>query len=295
MKPIPTINSSRKKVRKGKNFSPLIVLKLILVLVVVGNECRQLLINDDWAVRFVTPVDARHDQTSSYHGRENTISRTGGRSFDNELDECIPSNVPTVAINKTAPRRLFLKEWNSKTVSKKRSATFRDTLGIRQNFSPRTRRESLAIATQVLGGADNENGGVSVTILNEDSPNELLVEESSLPNVLKDSIQQQASQSWMLAQQIFSRVGPSFLAIISLLGYNNDMDGISFFQLYTMSLLGASCGFYIFLYFISLGYALGVTIPIVAALFVYQVSDIVNPRVMCIDKTKKLCFHYINR
>jgi steroid 5-alpha reductase family enzyme len=44
---------------------------------------------------------------------------------------------------------------------------------------------------------------------------------------------------------------------------------LSFPTLYALSLLGSSVGYYCFLYFITLGYALGITVPMVAALVVY--------------------------
>jgi hypothetical protein len=70
-------------------------------------------------------------------------------------------------------------------------------------------------------------------------------------------------------QETSSRVGPSFLTVASLLWASDK--GVSFLSLYTLSLLGASCGFYLFLYFISIGYALGVTLPLIAALYLYNV------------------------
>jgi hypothetical protein len=73
-------------------------------------------------------------------------------------------------------------------------------------------------------------------------------------------------------QQTSSQVGPSFLTALSLI-WTADK-GISFLSLYGISLLGASCGFYLFLYFITIGYALGVTLPLVAALYVYSVRTV---------------------
>mmetsp|Transcript_8817 Transcript_8817/g.21536 ORF Transcript_8817/g.21536 Transcript_8817/m.21536 type:complete len:545 (-) Transcript_8817:486-2120(-) len=73
-----------------------------------------------------------------------------------------------------------------------------------------------------------------------------------------------------LLHKISSQVGPSIITILSLLGSNGKKDDISFMTLYKLALLGASCGFHLFLHFITLGYALGVTLPLVAALFFYQ-------------------------
>ena len=75
-----------------------------------------------------------------------------------------------------------------------------------------------------------------------------------------------------IVQKTTSQAGPSFLTALSLFGSNGQKNGVSFLTLYMVALLGASCGFHLFLHFITLGYALGVTLPLALALFVYQVS-----------------------
>ena len=42
---------------------------------------------------------------------------------------------------------------------------------------------------------------------------------------------------------------------------------------YALALLGSSCGFYLFLYFITVGYVCGVTLPVLVAMIVYNVSQ----------------------
>lgn len=277
MKNVPTINSSRRKIRKGKNRIWLIFLELILVLVFTSEYRLS-----------VRSVYARNEHPSSYHDPESKVSFRGGSSFENGSDERPSSSERTSRRKVTASKLLFLTERTSKIFDIKRyncSRCFGG--GIGRKIFPGSRRQSLTIATQVMGGADCTNGDVPMPIPYEDSPNETLAEESALPTGIKDSVLQQASQSLMIAQQILSRIGPSFLVIVSLFRYNNDKDGVSFFNLYAMSLLGASCGFYIFLYFISLGYALGVTVPVVGALFVYQVSCLASR--CCIDKENENC------
>ena len=74
-----------------------------------------------------------------------------------------------------------------------------------------------------------------------------------------------------LLQKISSQAGPSIITVLSLFGYNGEKDEISLVTLYTLALLGASCGFHLFLHFITLGYALGVTLPLAVALLFYQV------------------------
>jgi hypothetical protein len=86
----------------------------------------------------------------------------------------------------------------------------------------------------------------------------------------KGAIVQKVKEGVNVMQQTGSRVAPPFVTVLSLL-YTADK-GISFLSLYAISLLGASCGFYLFLYFITIGYALGISLPLAAALYVYNVS-----------------------
>jgi hypothetical protein len=71
-----------------------------------------------------------------------------------------------------------------------------------------------------------------------------------------------------------SQFGPSLVTLLCLSRFlSGDQEGLSFLALYAAALLGASCGFSLFLYFITLGYALGVTFPLALALIVYNVSN----------------------
>jgi hypothetical protein len=80
-----------------------------------------------------------------------------------------------------------------------------------------------------------------------------------------------------LLRRMSGRAGPPVLTLLSLAITYNDGDhvnvknGASFLTVYSLALLGSSCGFYTFLYFITVGYALGVTIPLIVALIVYMV------------------------
>jgi hypothetical protein len=98
----------------------------------------------------------------------------------------------------------------------------------------------------------------------------LKAERPSLPKTLT-GIKRQMRDGLEGTLQNTSRVGPTILTSISLLFVFNEK-GVSFATLYVLALLGASCGFHLFLYFITLGYALGVSVPLVAALYVYNVS-----------------------
>jgi hypothetical protein len=67
-----------------------------------------------------------------------------------------------------------------------------------------------------------------------------------------------------------AQAGPSVVTACTLL-YTCEK-GVSLATLYALALLGASCGFYLFLYFITIGYAVGITLPLAVALYVYNVS-----------------------
>lgn len=71
-------------------------------------------------------------------------------------------------------------------------------------------------------------------------------------------------------QKTSSRVGPSFVTALSV--FYQSQNGISFLSLFALSLLGSSSGFYVFLYFITTGYTLGIGLPVLVALYVYNVS-----------------------
>eukprot|EP00529_Nitzschia_sp_RCC80_P026508 CAMPEP_0113521950 /NCGR_PEP_ID=MMETSP0014_2-20120614/44927_1 /TAXON_ID=2857 /ORGANISM="Nitzschia sp." /LENGTH=342 /DNA_ID=CAMNT_0000419971 /DNA_START=367 /DNA_END=1392 /DNA_ORIENTATION=+ /assembly_acc=CAM_ASM_000159 len=91
----------------------------------------------------------------------------------------------------------------------------------------------------------------------------------------------------LLVQKIGVQFGPTILTIMSLVtSYNNDSwgrdvrsiiggdieqktSGISFLTMYLLSLLGSSCGFSTFLYFITVGFGTGVALPLSTALIVY--------------------------
>ena len=74
-------------------------------------------------------------------------------------------------------------------------------------------------------------------------------------------------------ERFLSALGSSLLAVLANRGGSSSDDPqrlLSFGTIYALSLLGASVGFHSFLYFISVGYALGVVLPVVAALSSYR-------------------------
>jgi len=87
----------------------------------------------------------------------------------------------------------------------------------------------------------------------------------------KDPIIQRMKSAAEVMQQTGSRALPSAMTTITVLYAANR--GISVASLYALALLGASCGFHLFLYFITIGYTLGIGLPLSVALYVYNVSS----------------------
>ena len=168
-----------------------------------------------------------------------------------------------------------------------------DKSHIRQFILPKkTKQDCLRETTRLVGGANlafetvedpQQNDSSSSTPPSGISSDANQGRKSFLGNILpktqqlflskksEEIIRKNFQQALALVQKTTSQAGPSFLTALSLFGSNGQKNGVSFLTLYMVALLGASCGFHLFLHFITLGYALGVTLPLAVALFVYQV------------------------
>lgn len=71
------------------------------------------------------------------------------------------------------------------------------------------------------------------------------------------------------SSRFMSAVGPAAVATLEL--FYRPGTGVTLFTFYALALLGSSSGFYLFLYFITIGYAMGVILPLTVALVVYNV------------------------
>jgi hypothetical protein len=94
-----------------------------------------------------------------------------------------------------------------------------------------------------------------------------------LPKTIRQNaknLQQHLKHGAAVLKETSTQAGPSVVTACTLL-YTCEK-GVSIATLYALALLGASCGFYLFLYFITIGYAVGITLPLVVALYVYNVS-----------------------
>ncbi len=151
---------------------------------------------------------------------------------------------------------------------------------------------SLKEATRLVGGANHNVGAEEDPKPQDDSTSNSQSDLSSDGNQLKNStlksiipksrrlfvskqseetVRRRLQQTLSLTQKISSQAGPSLVTVLTLLVSSGMKDEISLLNLYTLALLGASCGFHLFLHFITLGYALGVTLPLIFALNSFRV------------------------
>ena len=170
--------------------------------------------------------------------------------------------------------------------------------------SKREKRDYLRETTRLVGGAnpdasvDQETQGA--TNLNTDvdqyppgsiqNPLDLGLEDMPMVPPRKSVFGQESREilrrrfqrTIMLTHKVASQAGPALITLLALLYFNKGKkDKISLLTLYTLALLGASCGFHLFLHFITLGYALGVTLPLIVALHFYQVRASVLLHIPC--------------
>lgn len=76
------------------------------------------------------------------------------------------------------------------------------------------------------------------------------------------------------ADRYMSAIGPAIVALFS----SKKEGQLSFLTVYALALLGSSVGFHLFLYFISIGYALGIALPLAVALYKYVAVTTVQTR-----------------
>lgn len=74
------------------------------------------------------------------------------------------------------------------------------------------------------------------------------------------------------SSKLLSTLGPTAVAFVQLFSSSDGKTLVTRPAVYTLALLGSSCGFHLFLYFITIGYCCGVTLPVFVALIVYNVS-----------------------
>jgi hypothetical protein len=143
------------------------------------------------------------------------------------------------------------------------------------------KQNSLRETTRFVGGAnlhveaeeEPQQHGSSLNSTSTISPDATQRKSKSffVSEESKRALRRNFQQALALLQKISSQAGPSIIAVLFLLRNNGKKEEISLVTLYTLALLGASCGFHLFLHFITLGYALGVTLPLAVALLFYQV------------------------
>jgi len=159
--------------------------------------------------------------------------------------------------------------------SRKEKKDWRETTRLVGGANPAVDVENSSQQSDSSSSSSNPPSSISSeTSLGEKSfLGDLLVHkrQSFLSKEAEETIRKTFQYALTFAQKTTSRAGPSLLTALSLVGNNDEMNDISILTLYALSLLGASCGFHLFLHFITLGYALGVTLPLAATLYFYQV------------------------
>lgn len=75
------------------------------------------------------------------------------------------------------------------------------------------------------------------------------------------------------SSKFLSALGPAAYALAQLLSPSDGKTLITKPAVYALALVGASSGFYLFLYFITVGYCCGVTLPVLVALVICNVSE----------------------
>lgn len=75
------------------------------------------------------------------------------------------------------------------------------------------------------------------------------------------------------SSKLLSALGPAAVTFSRLFYPSDGKTLITKPAVYALALLGSSSGFYLFLYFITVGYCGGVTLPVLVALIVYNVSE----------------------
>lgn len=75
------------------------------------------------------------------------------------------------------------------------------------------------------------------------------------------------------SSNLAAAVGPAVVAFVQLFSSSDGTGLVTKPAVYALALLGSSSGFHLFLYFITVGFSCGVTLPVLVAMIVYNVSE----------------------
>lgn len=201
---------------------------------------------------------------------------TGSLNGKDKRTASMPTTTVFLSSARAATNRIFAPERGSILKNSIQAAKDRFHYAMKyKNQDPPKRK--LSLATNLSGGADvEENSSMPSSTQSASAaflgtlrhkkknllPNLSKANEATIRNVKKGMNKLQAKGA---------QVTPSVVTFLSVL-WTADK-GVSFFSLYALALLGASCGFHLFLYFITVGYAAGITLPLAVALKLYKVCD----------------------
>lgn len=223
------------------------------------------------AIRRPAPSTSQSAQDGPIPARSSTDSING----EDKKSASMPTTTVFLSSARAATNRIFTPERGSTLKNSIQSAKDRFHYAMKYKMQA-SRKKNMGLATNLSGGADvEENSNMPSSTQSSASaaflgtlrhkkknllPNLSKANEATLRNVKKGMNKLQAKGA---------QVTPSIVTFLSVL-WTADK-GVSFFSLYALALLGASCGFHLFLYFITVGYAVGITLPLAVALKLYKV------------------------
>jgi hypothetical protein len=195
---------------------------------------------------------------------------------------------------KASAGRLFIPTKRSSLINGINSAM--DRLRYRNRYrNTATPRQKLRLTTQLSGGAESEDENKLSDQPQSNQPQSKSAKaflgslrrhpRTLLPQITRanEATLQKVKKGFAALQETSTHVAPSVVTFLSVLWTSDS--GVSFLSLYVLSLLGASCGFYLFLYFITVGYAIGITLPLIVALNIYKVCIECSTVVVSFERT----------
>lgn len=213
-------------------------------------------------------------------------NRASTRALNNGVDSgssYTASSTVFLSSARAAANRIFTPERGSTLTSAIQSAKDRFHYAMKyKHLTLPKKKKKFGVPSNLSGGADAESNPPVPTSATQSTATTAAFlgkmheqRKKILPNIIKanEATVKKVKEGMDVLQKKGAQVTPSVVTFVSVL-WNADK-GVSFLSLYALALLGASCGFYLFLYFITVGYAAGITLPVAVALRIYKVCCMV--------------------
>lgn len=214
---------------------------------------------------------------------DSTPSRTHSKNVNGKEKQftSMPTNTVFLSNARAAANRVFKPDRGSTLKNAIRSAKDRFHYTMKYRTQACTNKK-LGVMTNLSGGAETGENPITTSETTTPNPSTQSTtaaflgtlrhkQKNLLPNIVKanEATLRKVKEGMNTLQRKGAQVTPPVVTFLSVL-WNADK-GVSFLSLYGLALLGASCGFHLFLYFITVGYAAGITIPVAVALRIYKV------------------------